>query len=156
MLVERQIFLPLDTAPRRSVLLFSFFSHFVVLALLVIVWRNAAKVHIVPEEYTVVQTISGPASLSFNSAKPKPRQSHASLLHMHKSVRPARAPEPQTTAEGTSAQALRERAKKATAGLMMDIRQRQFLWVLYQQLPTCYSDGGRDSYHPGFRSSSAF
>src|SRR5579864_4983690 len=101
MLVERQIFLPLDTAPRKSVLLFSFFSHFVVLALIVIVWRNAAKVHIVHEEYKV-QTISGLASLSFNSAKPKPRQSHASLLHAHKMFRHARAPEPQTTADGTA------------------------------------------------------
>ncbi len=126
MRVERQIFLPLDTAPRRSVILFSFVSHFVVLALIVVIWRNAAKVHIVPEEYQVVQTISGPASLSFNPAKPKPRQSHASLLHAHKTLRPARVPEPQTTAEGTAAQVLRERAKKATAGLMLDIKQRQF------------------------------
>ncbi len=125
MLVERQIFLPLQPAPRGFVFLFSFFSHFVVLALMVIVWRNIAKVHIVPEEYKVVQTISGPAALTFNAAKPKPRQSRASLLHAHKSTR-ARAPEPQTTAEGTAAQVLRERAKKATAGLMLDIRQRQF------------------------------
>ena len=124
--VERQILLPLDTAPCRSVISFSFFSHVVVLALIVIVWRNMGRVHIVPEEYKVVQTISGRASLSFNSAKPKPRQSHASLLHVHKSTRPARTPEPQTTANGTSAEVLRERAKQATAGLMMDIKQRQF------------------------------
>jgi TonB family protein len=124
MLVERQILLPLNTAPRRSVILFSFLSHFVALALIAVVWRSIGRVHIVPEEYKV-QIISGPASLSFNSVKPKPRQSHASLLHTHKSTRPARAAEPRTTAEGTATQALRERAKQATAGLMMDIRKRQ-------------------------------
>jgi TonB family protein len=123
MLAERHILLPFDPAPRRPVILFSFFSHLVALALVVIVWRNTAKVHIVHEEYKVVQTISGRASLSYNSIKPK--QSHTSLLHLHKSTRSAHVAETESIAHGITLQGLRERAKQATAGLMTDIKQRQ-------------------------------
>jgi hypothetical protein len=124
MLPERHILLPLDPAPRRPVILLSFFSHLVALALILVVWRNVGKVHVVPEEFKAVQAISGPKSLAYNPIQPK--QSHASLLHAHKSRRSAQAAETESMAHGISLQGLRERAKRATAGLMMDIKQRQY------------------------------
>ncbi len=124
MRIEPRILLPLDPAPRRPVILFSFVSHCVVLALIVIVWRNAGKVHVIPEEFKAVQAIAAPRSLTFTPAQQK--QSHASLLHTHKRTRPERAAETESMAHGISLQGLRERAKQATAGLMMDIKQRQY------------------------------
>jgi TonB family protein len=124
MLTERHILLLFDPAPRRPVILFSFFSHLVALVLVVIVWRNTAKVHIVHVEYKIVQTISGQKPVAYNSAETKPRQS-PSLLHLRKSTRPARAVETESMTHGISLQGLRERAKQATAGLMTDIKQRQ-------------------------------
>jgi hypothetical protein len=123
MLAERHIPHPFDPAPRRPVILLSFFSHLVALALFVIIWRNTGKVHIVHEQYKVVQTISGRESLSYNSIKQK--QSQASLLHLHKSTRSAHVAETESIAHGITLQGLRERAKQATAGLMTDIKQRQ-------------------------------
>jgi TonB family protein len=123
MLTERHI-LPLAPARRRPVILLSFFSHLLALALIVTISRNAAQVHIVHEQYKVVQTISGRKALAYNSAETKPRQS-PSLLHLHKSTRPARPVETESIAHGITLQGLRERAKQATAGLITDIKQRQ-------------------------------
>jgi TonB family protein len=124
MLAERHILRPFDPTPRRPVILLSFFSHLVALALIVIIWRNTANVHIVHEQYKVVQTISGPKALAYDPPETKPRQS-PSLLHLRKARRPARTVETESMAHGITLQGLRERAKQATAGLMTDIKQRQ-------------------------------
>lgn len=124
MLTERQIFLPFNPAPRGRAISFSFFAHFVVMALILVVWRNAGKVHVVPEQFKTAQMISAPASLTFNPAQQQ--QSHASLLHVHKIRRTASAAKTESMAHGISLQGLRERAKQATAGLMLDIKQRQY------------------------------
>jgi outer membrane biosynthesis protein TonB len=94
------------------------------LALTVIFW-HAEKVHIVPQKYTTVQELSGPAHLSFNSTNSKPTKPHASPFHVHRSTRQPRVPQPGTAAGVASAQTLLEHAKQGTAAIMLSLKFRQ-------------------------------
>jgi TonB family protein len=105
-------------------MLLSVFAHLIVLALIVVFWHTTG-VHILPEKYTAVQRISGPAYLSFNSTSSKPTRPHVRPSHAHPSVRPANTPAPGTVAGVKSAQTLREHAKQGTAAIMLSLKFRQ-------------------------------
>jgi TonB family protein len=116
---ERQILLPRNPVPRRSVLLLSVFAHLIVLVLIAVLWR-ASRVYIVPEKYETAQKISEPAHLSFNPIQPKTTQPHPSPLHAHRKTKQAPAPQNGTAEDGVPT--LHERAKRATSAIMLDLK----------------------------------
>lgn len=122
-----QILLSCDPVPRTSVILLSVFAHAAAVALIVAFWHRTG-VYVVPEKHEMVQVISGPAHLPFfrNSTSSKSRRAQATPFRGHRSTRRARVPASTTAAEGASGQALRERARRATAGMMASIRARGF------------------------------
>jgi TonB family protein len=121
---QRQMLLPNDPVPRTSIILLSVFGHLVALALIAVFW-HATGAHILREQYATVQRISGEAPLPFNSTSSRPALPHASPSHVRRKTRQARIPDTVTAAGVASAQALRERAKQETAGLMTSIKFRQ-------------------------------
>ena len=120
---DRQKLLPREPVPRASILLVSVAGHLLVLALFVVSWPGA-RVLVVPTKFQTVQMISGPAHVSFNAASPKPARTHASRLQLRRDSRQEHALQPEPESEGTAMQALRQRAKEYTAGLMMNFKFR--------------------------------
>ncbi len=118
-----QILLSRDPVPRASVILFSVFTHIVVLALSVLLWPRTGP-HILPEKFAAVQKLSGTAALSFNAGNPTPSRPHASPLHSPRRTQRTRVS--QAEADGASAaQILREHAKQGTAAIMLSLKFRQ-------------------------------
>lgn len=118
---QQRINLPSDLAPRTSFILLSACVHIAVLALIVALGR-ITTVRILPEKIQTAQAISG--TLPFDSAKSKSIQLPANPLRAPQSKRPARALNPEASADGTSTQALRKRAEQATTAIMADVRFR--------------------------------
>ncbi len=124
---QRQILLSSVPVPRPSVIFLSACAHLVALVALVlfVAFRHTAGVHIVPAKYETVQTISGTTYLSFNPAGAKAARAQVTPSLLHRSTRKARVPAG-ASAEGPALQALRGRARVATAGMLASIKARQF------------------------------
>lgn len=120
---QRQILLSTDPVPRTSIGLLSFLGHVVVLAL-ILALRHTTGPRIVPKKYITAQTISGSAHLAFSPAAIRPAPLRGNPLHMPRSTRAKRPPARVTGGDSVELQALRGRAKQATAGLMADFRFR--------------------------------
>lgn len=120
---QRQILLSTDPVPRTSITLLSILGHVIVVAL-ILVLRHSTGPQIVPEKYVLVQTISGSDHLAYSPAKAKPTLPRASLLHLPRRARARRPPEAASSGDSEGLQALRGRAKQATAGLMADFKFR--------------------------------
>ncbi|HEY2495807.1 MAG TPA: energy transducer TonB [Candidatus Angelobacter sp.] len=123
MLDQRQIFVPDNPVPRTSILASSVFTHVVALAL-ILLFRHSAGPHLVPEKYITAQTVSGSPHVTFNSNSPPPARAQANRFHMPRRTKQARAPQPVNPADSPGLQILREHAKEATKGLMMNFKLR--------------------------------
>lgn len=120
---QRQILLSTDPVPRTSITLLSFLGHALVVAL-ILVLRHLTGPQIMPEKYVMVQTISASAHLAYSPANAKPTLPRTSLLHMPRRTRAKRPPTSVGAGDSEGLQALRGRAKQATAGLMADFKFR--------------------------------
>lgn len=120
---QRQILLSTEPVPRTSIRLLSLLGHVAALAL-ILVLRHSAGPRIVPDKYAAVQTISGSAHLAFNRAAAKSASPQSSRFHLPHNTRAKRLPKDVNAGESAALQALRGRAKRATAGLMADFRFR--------------------------------
>jgi TonB family protein len=119
MLNQDQIFVPRDPVPRVSVFSLSVLAHFVVLAALVL--RYAAAPHIVPNKKEMVQGISGATQVAYAPSKGTPRPSP---FHQPRSKKKPRVQNPEVEGDPKGVEAVRARAKQATAGLLVGIKQR--------------------------------
>jgi TonB family protein len=119
MLNQDQIFVPRDPVPRVSFFSLSVLAHFVVLAVLVL--RHATAPHIVPNKDERVQAISGAAQVAYAPPKGEPRPSP---FHQPRSKKKTREQNPAVEGDPMGVEAVRARAKQATAGLMVGIKQR--------------------------------
>jgi TonB family protein len=120
---QRQILLSTDPVPRASITLLSFLGHVIVVAL-ILVARHSAGPQIVPKKFVVVQTISGSAHLAYSPANAKLTLPRVTSLHMPRRARAKRPPKSVSAGDSAGLQALRGRAKQATAGLMADFKFR--------------------------------
>jgi hypothetical protein len=89
--------------------------------LAVLVFRNATAPHIVPNKLEMVQAIPGAAQMAYAPPKGAPRPSP---FHQLRSKKKARVQNPDVEGDPTGVEAVRARAKQATAGLMVGIKQR--------------------------------
>jgi TonB-like protein len=119
---ERQILLSTDPVPRRSITLLSVLGHVLVLGLIFLLRHSGPQ--IVPEKYVLLQTIPGSAHLAFNPDGARRTPSRTSPLHTPKRTRARRPPQSVGAGDSEGLQALRGRARQATAGLMADFRFR--------------------------------
>ena len=78
-----------------------------------------------PDTYVMVQTLSGSDHVTFNPPRSKPAPAPTSRIHLLRAKRQKPAPDLGISSEGTGVEALRGRAKQATAGLMADFKFRQ-------------------------------
>jgi len=119
MLNEEQIFVPRDPVPRVSFFSLSVLAHLVILAILVL--RHATAPHIVPNKDEMVQAISGASQVAYAPPKGEPRPSP---FHQPRSKKKPRLQNPGVEGDPNGVEAVRARAKQATAGLMVGIKQR--------------------------------
>jgi len=119
MLNQDQIFVPRASVPRVSFFSLSVLAHLVVLAVLVL--RHAAAPHIVPDKDARMQAISGSAQVAYAPPKGEPRPSP---FHQPRSKKKPRVQNPAVEGDPRGVEAVRARAKQATAGLMVGIKQR--------------------------------
>jgi hypothetical protein len=119
MLDQRQIFVPSYPVPRVSLFSLSVLVHLVVLAILV--FRHATAAHIVPTKYEMVQAVSGAAQVAY--VPPKGAPLLPSPFHQPRSKKKARVQDP-GVGDAAGVEIIRARAKQATAGLMVGIKQR--------------------------------
>src|SRR5579884_3176828 len=123
MLDQRQIFIPDNPVPRIVTFVSSAFAHVAVLGLIVFFY-HAAGPHIVPEKYTA-QTVAGTAHVVFSSSNFSPVRAHANSLHAPRKPRHARTLQSVNVGDSAELQILREHAKEATKGLIMNFKFRQ-------------------------------
>jgi outer membrane biosynthesis protein TonB len=119
MLNQHQIFVSSNPVPRVSFFLLSVLAHLVVLAVLVV--RYATAPHIVPTKYEVVQASSGTTQVAYAPPKGAPRPSP---FHQPRSKKKPRAQQTELAGDAAGVEVIRARAKQATAGLVMGIKQR--------------------------------
>jgi len=119
MLNQDQIFVPRDPVPRVSFFSLSVLAHVVILAVLVL--RHATAPYIVPDKTEMVQAISGAAQVGYAPPKGEPRPSP---FHQPRSKKKPRVQNPAEEGDPRGVEAVRARAKQATAGLMVGIKQR--------------------------------
>ena len=119
MLNQDQIFVPRASVPRVSFFSLSVLAHLVVLATLVL--RHATAPYIVPDKDARVRAISGAAQVAYAPAKGEPRPSP---FHQPRSKKKPRVQNPAVEGDLRGVEAVRARAKQATAGLMVGIKQR--------------------------------
>ena len=119
MLAQEQTFVPSYPVPRVSVFSLSVLAHLAILAILV--FRHATAPHIVPAKYEVVQASSGAAQVAYAPPKGVPRPSP---FHQPRSKKKPRAQNPAMEGDAVGVEVIRARAKQATAGLMVGIKQR--------------------------------
>jgi TonB family protein len=136
---SRQILLSSDPVPRRSVIFLSGFAHLAALVL-IFALRHAAGPHVVPEKIQTVQKLSGTAHLAFHPAEAKAGRSNAAL-HLPRKTR-TRAAAPKPGEGGTALEVLREHAKAATAGMVANIRVRQFYGFSTEQYDLAFQTSG--------------
>ncbi len=90
--------------------------------ILIAVYLRIPTALIVPDKTRAVEVVSGRSQLSFKPMKSNPSRLHVPRTLEHQSRREA--PKAETTFAGEeSGEVLREHAKKATAAIMMNIRQ---------------------------------
>ena len=119
MLNQDQIFVPRHPVRRVSIFSLSALAHVVVLAIMVL--RHATAPQIVPDKNEKVQAISGPTQVAYAPPKGEPRPSP---FHQPRSKRKPRAQNPAVEGDPMGVEAVRTRAKQATAGMMVGIKQR--------------------------------
>lgn len=119
MLNQDQIFVSSGPVPRVSVFSLSVLAHVVVLAILVL--RHATAPHIVPDRNEMVQAITPAAQVAYAQPKGTPRPSP---FHQPRSKKKVRVQNPAVEGDPNGVEAVRARAKQATAGLMVGIKQR--------------------------------
>ena len=118
---QRHIFVSSEPVPSRPVAVLSVLAHLVVLAGIVVL------VHLprgrVVEQKDLVANISGTRHLNFSPATTKGSARRLSVPRVHRSARMVFVPVGAT--EGTASKILRERAQKASAAIVADLKQRQ-------------------------------
>lgn len=119
MLNQDQIFVPRGPVPRVSFISLSVIAHVVVLAILIL--RHATAPQIVPNKDEMVQAISGSTQVAYAPPKGEPRPSP---FHQPRSKKKSRVKSPGVEGDPKGVEAVRARAKQATAGLMVGIKQR--------------------------------
>jgi TonB family protein len=120
---QRQILLSSERVPRASLISLSAVAHLAAIALIVVLRHSGP--HIVPDTYVMVQTLPGSDHVTFNSPRSNPALAQTSRIHLPRAKRQKPAPDLGVSSEGTGVEALRGRAKQATAGLMADFKFRQ-------------------------------
>src|SRR5689334_4863021 len=121
---QRQILLSTEPVPRPSVVLLSTGAHLVAVILILALWHAGPQV--VPAKTQVVQAASGAAHLAYQRGGQKAGHTkrEPSLLALHKRTVPV--PPFGNAKEGAALQALRGRAKSATAGMVESLKARGF------------------------------
>lgn len=117
---QRLLHFPAFAIPSFPALVASVFSHFLVLAVIVVILR-AAPVHVKTAKYQKVERISGATHFSFSSRQTQPNIRPAPVSRR---PRRARAQESGAAAAGTTGEALREQAQQATAEITTSLRFR--------------------------------
>jgi TonB family protein len=122
MLERDHILLSDKPTPSVRASLLSGFLHVITLILIGFYLRIPTAL-IVPDKIRAVEIVSGRSQLSFKPMKSNPSRLHVPRTREHQSRREA--PKAETAVAGEESGAvLREHAKKATAAIMMNIRQR--------------------------------
>jgi hypothetical protein len=119
---QRQVFVSTDPVPSRSVAVLSVLAHLLVVTGIVAL-AHMPRGRIVAQKYFVTN-ISGTPQLAFSPPTAKGSSRHLSLPRMHRSAQMAPVPEVGAT-EGTASETLQEHAREATAGMVIDLKQRQ-------------------------------
>jgi TonB family protein len=139
---SRQILLSSDPVPRRSVIFLSGFAHLAALVL-IFALQHVTGPHVVPEKNLTVQKLSGTDHLAFHPAEAKAGQPNAAQLHLPQKTRRTRAATPKTGEGGTALEVLREHAKAATAGMVANIKVRQFYGFSTEQYDLAFQTSGK-------------
>jgi TonB family protein len=121
---QRQILLSTQPVPRRSVVLLSTGAHLAAVILILALWH--AGPHIVPDKTQTVQVISGAAHLAYQRGGQKAGRPQGRNPFLSSRKRIVLMPPSGNAKTGAALQALRGRAKSATAGMVESLKVRGF------------------------------
>ena len=116
--LDRQVFVSIDPVPSRPVAVLSVLAHVVALAIVVLVQMPRSRV--VEQKY-IVTNISGAPHLSFSPATAKGSSRSLGVPRVHRTPRMEFVPVGAT--EGKASKTVLERAQKASAAMVRDLKQ---------------------------------
>ena len=118
---HRQVFVSTNPVPSRPIAILSLLAHLVVLAGIVALVQMP-RGHVVEQKYPVTN-ISGPPHLGFSPAIAKGSSRRLRVPRVDRRVRNAMAFVPVGAREGTASKTVVERARKASAAIVADLKQ---------------------------------
>ena len=119
---DSEIAFPKNPVPGKRAASLSILGHCVVLILISLLLRIKGPI-IVVQQTRVVPLAAKGSPLAFNAAKAEPVRTHTKSL-LHASKRRQVKTEAKTVGENGTVEMIREHAKRETAGLMLNIKQR--------------------------------
>jgi hypothetical protein len=118
-MLDRQVFVSTDPVPNRPVAVLSVLAHLVVLAGIVVLVQMPRS-RVVEQKY-IVTNISGAPQLSFSPAIAKGSSGRLGAPRVHRTPRMEFVPV--GTTEGNASKTVLERARKASAAMVSDLKQ---------------------------------
>ena len=126
--LDRQVFVSTDPVPSRPVAVLSVLAHLVVLAGIVALVQMP-RTRVVEQKYIVTNT-SGAPHLRFSPATAKGSSRSLGVPRVHRTPRMVFVPVGAT--EGKASQTVLERAQKASAAMVRDLKQHSFSLGAYE------------------------
>jgi hypothetical protein len=126
--LDRQVFVSTDPVPSRPVAVLSVLAHLVVLAGIVVLVQ-VPRSRVVEQKY-IVTNISRAPHLSFSAATAKGSSRSLGVPRVHRTPRMEFVPVGAT--EGKASKTVLERAQKASAAMVRDLKQHSFSLGAYE------------------------